>query len=67
MHLLRDYDFCQPDDIEQLYHDMDNIMEWGVTRRKQKVIEICGSIEERRIVVEKSQSKEVEFTDDELS
>ncbi|MDI1488105.1 MAG: hypothetical protein OHK93_007379 [Ramalina farinacea] len=67
MHLLRDYHFRRLDDIEQLHHDMDNIMEWGVTFRKQKVTELCGKIEEQGIVMEKPPSKKVEITEDESS
>ena len=67
MHRLRRYLLYQPDDIEQLHHDLDNILEWGVTSRKQEVIELCGRIKEQGIVVKRSSSEEVELTEYESS
>ncbi|KAK4691407.1 hypothetical protein P7C71_g5588, partial [Lecanoromycetidae sp. Uapishka_2] len=37
MHLLRDYNYNKLSDVSQLHHDIDNIMDWGVGKRKLKI------------------------------
>ena len=57
MHRLRDYNFHKLEDLAQLHHDMDNILDWGVTSRKRKVIELCKEIDKQQNVVEKPAKK----------
>ena len=37
MHVLRNYDYDNLSDLTQLHHDIDNIMEWGVAKRKERI------------------------------
>ena len=56
MHRLRQYDFHRLDELSQLHHDVDNILDWGVTSRKRRVVELCGDIEKQQAVVEKAKT-----------
>ena len=44
MHWLQGYSFRKPDDLNQLHHDMNNILDWGLGVRKDKVINCCKKI-----------------------
>ena len=37
MHVLRNYNYDNLSDLTQLHHDIDNIMEWGVAKRKERI------------------------------
>ena len=37
MHVLRSYNYDKLGDLTQLHHDIDNIMEWGVAKRKKRI------------------------------
>ena len=47
MHQLRHYNFRSLDEVNRLHHDMDNILDWGVSSRKRKVVELCRNIEKK--------------------
>ena len=44
MHQLRVYSYSTFDDLVQLHHDIDNILDWGLTARKVEVENLCEEI-----------------------
>ena len=44
MHWLQGYSFRKPDDLNHLHHDMNNVLDWGLRVRKDKIIERCQGI-----------------------
>ncbi|KAL9104812.1 MAG: hypothetical protein Q9163_000260 [Psora crenata] len=43
-HRLAEYSFYRLDEITQLHHDIDNVLDWGVGPRKRKTAEIADRI-----------------------
>ena len=50
MHCLQTYQFRRPDDLNQLHHDMNNVLEWGLSARKDKMIDCCTNIYDSGII-----------------
>ena len=50
MHVLRSYDYDKLVDLTQLHHDIDNIMEWGVGKRKERIQKQTAWIIENNVV-----------------
>lgn len=44
MHKLRVYSYFNLDDLAQLHHDINNILDWGLTTRKAEVENLCEKI-----------------------
>lgn len=44
MHKLRVYSYFKLDDLTQLHHDINNILDWGLTTRKAEVEKLCEKI-----------------------
>ena len=49
MHLLRNYDYDKLSDLTLLHHDIDNIMDWGVTKRKGRIQEQTAWIIQHKV------------------
>lgn len=64
MSFLRVYSYRKPNDLNQLHHDMNNILDWGLGTRKSKVIEYCGKIEELEVVQRKSKKQKMYETEE---
>ena len=50
MHVLRNYDYDNLDDLTKLHHDIDNIMEWGVAKRKERIQKQTAWIIQNKVV-----------------
>ena len=50
MHVLRNYNYDNLIDLTQLHHDIDNIMEWGVGKRKERIQKQTAWIIENKVV-----------------
>lgn len=50
MHILRSYNYDDLSDLTQLHHDIDNIMEWGVAKRKMKIQKQTAWIIQNKVV-----------------
>ena len=50
MHSLRSYNYDDLSDLTQLHHDIDNIMEWGVTKRKMEIQKQTAWIIQNKVV-----------------
>ena len=48
MQLMRAYSYHSPTDLNSLHLDMNNILDWGVGKRKAGVMEQCENIHEIR-------------------
>ncbi|KAL9123564.1 MAG: hypothetical protein Q9217_007014, partial [Psora testacea] len=57
MHVLRVYSYRKAEDLNQLHHDMNNILDWGVSTRKTKVMEYCENIHELKVVQPKTKKQ----------
>ena len=57
MHLMRAYSYHSPDDLNSLHHDMYNILDWGVGKRKARVMEQCENILEIRATQPKAKKQ----------
>ncbi len=50
MHVLRNYNYDNLSDLTQLHHDIDNIMEWGVAKRKERIQKQTAWIIQNKVV-----------------
>ena len=50
MHGLRCYNYDNLSDLTKLHHDIDNIMEWGVAKRKERIQKQTAWIIQNRVV-----------------
>ena len=50
MHVLRSYNYDNLSDLTQLHHDIDNIMEWGVGKRKDRILMQAAWIIQNKVV-----------------
>ena len=50
MHILRNYNYDDLGDLTQLHHDIDNIMEWGVAKRKERIQNQTAWIIQNKVV-----------------
>ena len=50
MHVLRNYNYDNFSDLTQLHHDIDNIMEWGVAKRKDRIQNQTAWIIQNKVV-----------------
>ena len=60
MHYLQSYDFRKPDDLNQLHHDMNAVLDWGLSARKDKIIDCCTKVYDSGII---QQSRKRQRTD----
>ena len=60
MHCLQAYSFRKPDDLNHLRHDMNNVLDWGLSARKDKIINCCTNICDSEII---QQSRKRQRTD----
>lgn len=65
MHQLRNYNFRSLDEVNRLHYDIDNILDWGVSSRKRKVVELCKTIEKKQLVVSGQPAKKVKMATEE--
>ena len=64
MHKLRVYSYFNLDDLAQLHHDIDNILDWGLTTRKAEVENLCEKIHSLEAMQPKAK-KQKKTNDDE--
>lgn len=50
MHALRNYNYDNLSELTQLHHDIDNIMEWGVAKRKERIQQQTACIIQNKVV-----------------
>lgn len=44
MHLVANYDLAEKQKIKELRHDIDNILDWGVLKRRKEITDACAKI-----------------------
>lgn len=63
MHFLREYSYRKADDLNQLHHDMNNIQDWGVSIRKNTVMERCEKIRSMGVIQPKAKRQKKDVQD----
>ena len=63
MHWLQGYSFRKPDDLNQLHHDMNNVLDWGLRVRKDKIIERCQGIYDSGVIQQSRKRQKIDRRD----
>ena len=63
MYRLQGYSFQEPEDLNQLHHDMNNILEWDLSVRKEKMIDCCTKIYDSGVIQPSRKRREIDGKD----
>lgn len=63
MHWLQGYSFRKPDDLNQLHHDMNNVLDWGLSVGKDKMIDCCKRIHNSGVIQQSRKRQKIDHRD----